>query len=96
MAATAMTNKKPAGEGGLPEVEWLMPRQCDCITVGHCPDCNHRGFVLGPRGGLAQNIECGGCGSRFNITKAPNSHHVVMAHRIARLDEGGVDWQDLP
>jgi hypothetical protein len=34
-----------------------------------CPDCLHRGFVLGPRGGASINVECGNraCGARFNL-----------------------------
>jgi hypothetical protein len=32
-----------------------------------CPDCGGFIFRPGPRGGLSQNIECVGCGSRFNV-----------------------------
>lgn len=62
------------------------------MNEGHCPDCNHRGFVLGPRGGNGQNIECGGCGNRFNVASATMSHHILMGHRIPRQDEGGSNW----
>lgn len=64
------------------------------IDSGHCPDCGHRGFVLGPRGGSAMNIECGNvaCLARFNIGQHPFNHTIVMAHRIARRGpEGGAD-----
>ena len=33
-----------------------------------CPDCgSFKEFLAGPRGGLCQNIQCGRCGSEFNI-----------------------------
>ena len=33
-----------------------------------CPDCQtYKEFRAGPRGGLAQNIKCGYCGSEFNV-----------------------------
>lgn len=36
--------------------------------LGVCPDCEHKGFLAGPRGGMAQNFKCASseCGSRFN------------------------------
>lgn len=62
------------------------------ITRGHCPDCNHRGFVLGPRGGVAQNIECGNldCRARFNV--CVYAGQAVFAQRIPREREGGSRW----
>jgi ribosomal protein S27E len=64
------------------------------LNRGHCPDCNHRGFVLGPRGGAAQNIECGGCGNRFNVTLSPIGPPgaIVLAHRIESERDGGSTW----
>ena len=52
------------------------------ISKGRCPDCGQRGFVLGPRGGSAQNIECASlaCRSRFNV--AVMGFRVMMCHRI--------------
>jgi transcription elongation factor Elf1 len=71
----------------------LSKPEVERINAGYCPDCGHRGFVLGPRGGMSTNIECGGCGSRFNIAQTSVSHHVVLwGERIPRLDEGGTDW----
>jgi hypothetical protein len=32
-----------------------------------CPDCGCDGFLEGPSGGLSQNVECAGCGARFNM-----------------------------
>jgi len=64
------------------------------IDRGYCPDCGHRGFVLGPRGGASMNIECGNvaCRARFNIVQLPASHHIVAGHRIEKQSEGGSDW----
>ena len=55
---------------------------CESIGRGHCPDCNYRGFVLGPRGGAAQNIECGNveCRHKFNVVIFGNT--CVRAERI--------------
>ena len=64
------------------------------IDGGHCPDCNHRGFVLGPRGGMSINIECGNldCRARFNVASSSGSHHLVFVQRIPKQSEGGHDW----
>lgn len=66
----------------------------DHMSAGFCPDCGWRGFVLGPRGGVAQNIECGNvmCRARFNVTQPFTSHRIVMAHRIPKQSEGGARW----
>jgi hypothetical protein len=74
--------------------EWLDETTVRLIDSGHCPDCRHRGFVMGPRGGSSTNIECGNleCRARFNVAQASVSHHVVMAHRIPKQSEGGSDW----
>jgi transcription elongation factor Elf1 len=68
----------------------LTDAEMEAINRGHCPDCNHRGFVLGPRGGMSQNIECGGCGNRFNVASSSFSHHIVMGQRLPT--EGSVRW----
>jgi hypothetical protein len=62
------------------------------ISEGLCPDCGYRGFILGPRGGAAMNIECGSleCRSRWNVTQI--SGEVVFCHRIPREREGGAKW----
>jgi hypothetical protein len=38
----------------------------DALNSGHCPDCENEKFLLGPEGGLTQNIKCSKCGNRFN------------------------------
>lgn len=72
----------------MTRLDWTIIEKID---DGHCPDCDHRGFVLGPRGGSGMNIECGNiaCGSRFNISQHPYNHHIVMAHRISNRGEPG-------
>ena len=67
------------------------------IDAGHCPDCGYRGFVLGPRGGAAQNIECGNvdCRARFNVTVYGGA--VLIAQRIGRGGDGdGIKWNSEP
>jgi hypothetical protein len=64
------------------------------LSTGHCPDCGHRGFVLGPRGGMSRNIECGGCGHRFNIVEVPGGGRIAFAERIQPIEEGGSPWRE--
>jgi len=67
------------------------------IGAGFCPDCGYRGFVLGPRGGVAINIECGNvdCRARFNIVSAPFNHtELLFCDRIPREGEGGTVWDE--
>lgn len=73
--------------------DWLSDYAVHRMGDGYCPDCGHRRFVLGPCGGAATNVECGGCGSRFNVMQLSNSHRIVMAHRIPRQDQGGTNWR---
>jgi hypothetical protein len=62
------------------------------MTRGNCAECGYRGFVLGPRGGVAQNIECGNkeCRARFNVLCV--SGEMVMGSTIPRESEGGASW----
>lgn len=62
------------------------------IAMGHCPDCDYRGFVLGPRGGVAINIECGNlkCRARYNVTSYAGT--ILFAERTDKEDEGGPRW----
>jgi hypothetical protein len=67
-----------------------------------CPDCGGFIFRPGPRAGVNENIECVGCGSRFNIArwdfgmspgyrgKAP----IVWAQRIPSEKDGGGVWRE--
>jgi hypothetical protein len=49
---------------------------------GCCPDCGGAEFVPGPRGGLAQNMKCSGCGSEYNIARYEG--RIITVDRIYR------------
>jgi hypothetical protein len=68
------------------------------IDAGYCPDCGHKGFVLGPRGGSARNIECGNgsCRARFLVGEMSFTHHILCGQRIPKQREGGGDWSAIP
>lgn len=68
----------------------------DSLNRGVCPVCHYRGFVLGPKGGLNQNIECGNlsCRTRFNV--ALFSGRIMSAQRIEKRSEGGIAWPSEP
>jgi hypothetical protein len=70
------------------------PKIIGAIERGHCPDCGHRGFVLGPQGGMAFNCECGGCRNRFNVTRWMGV--TAFVQRIPSVAEGGVMWASEP
>jgi hypothetical protein len=64
-----------------------------------CPDCGGFIFRPGPRAGLAQNIECAGCGSRFNITRwdarmTPERRGQPMPIVWAQRIESHGDWRE--
>jgi hypothetical protein len=70
---------------------------------GSCPDCKGTIWRPGPRGGISQNIECVGCGSRFNVARLLPHHvkpdHVgplpiVWAQRIPSEKDGGGAWRE--
>lgn len=69
----------------------LNDEQLKRMSDGYCPDCNHRGFVLGPRGGMSINIECGGCRARFNVASFTHSHRFAWGQRIERTG----NWKEL-
>jgi hypothetical protein len=54
-----MTRPTPAMKQDEPD--FLM------LARGVCPNCGGRSFRPGPRGGLAQNIECRACLRRFSV-----------------------------
>ncbi len=74
----------------------MTEQERSTINDGDCPDCRRRGFVLGPRGGMAQNIECANveCRARFNVVVHFGS--VQRADRIERRSEGGALWPSEP
>lgn len=67
----------------------------------HCPDCGGFIFRPGPCAGVCQNIECVGCGSRFNVarwdramTHRKGPMPIVWAHRIPSESDGGAVWRE--
>ena len=56
------------------------------LDRGACPDCQSRDIIPGPRGGLSQNVTCGGCGARFNVAKFEG--RVFFVERIDRPGPG--------
>ncbi|KYK50035.1 hypothetical protein A1D31_22245 [Bradyrhizobium liaoningense] len=54
-----------------------------------CFDCSGFLFRPGPCGGLSQNIECVGCGSRFNVAHWRGMQ--LSVERIANDSEWRVD-----
>lgn len=64
----------------------------DCLAVWQCPDCGGGDFRNGPRGGLAQNVECRRCKGRFNVTWYGGE--LVFAERIPKESEGGGAWRE--
>lgn len=57
---------------------------------GTCPDCGGFIFRPGPCGGSAQNIECVGCGSRFNVVKFTHPDYgatILVTERIPNDSE---------
>jgi hypothetical protein len=63
------------------------------LSDNRCPDCNGSNWRPGPRGGLAQNIECRSCLARFNVTRFDGT--LVFAERITKHSDGGPAWSDL-
>jgi hypothetical protein len=72
----------------------------------NCPDCGGFIFRPGPQargdtGPISRNIECVGCGSRFNVTRFDHNMSwrggkmpIVWAHRIPSEADGGGEWRE--
>jgi hypothetical protein len=41
--------------------------EAQLLDLGVCPDCGTKRFWEGPHGGMNVNIQCSGCGSKFNV-----------------------------
>jgi hypothetical protein len=76
--------------------EKMTTQELRRIGQGYCPDCGHRGFVIGPQTGLNLNLECGSlsCRARFNVAFYASS--AIMAQRIEKRAEGGYAWASDP
>jgi hypothetical protein len=69
----------------------IVGEELHWLSQGHCPACDGNRFQPGPKGGAAQNVECVGCGRRFNVT-------IVRGQLLFAQDIGhrasGSDWSD--
>ena len=63
----------------------MIERGLESLVSRECPDCNGFIFRPGPRGGMSRNIECVGCGVRFNVAYVGD--HLAIAERIDRMWE---------
>jgi len=50
------------------KIESVTEEELAALKKNECPDCGGSEWLNGPGGGCSQNVECGGCGSRFNLT----------------------------
>lgn len=73
----------------------LTDDEIDSISMGNCPTCHGRGFVIGPQGGKSINIECASvmCRERYNV--AFYSGRAMMAQRISNGWDGPA-WPSEP
>jgi hypothetical protein len=74
----------------------LPQHALDTLTRGHCPVCEQRGFIIGPQGGAAINIECAflDCRARFNVVMFGG--RCLMAQEIECEAQGGSVWPSAP
>lgn len=63
-------------------MENLPETDLHVLSRGCCPVCFHRGFVIGPQGAKATNVECANlaCRARFNVVWF--SGKAMMGHAI--------------
>jgi len=82
----------PARRAAYAPLSELGANDLDTLSRGHCPACSYRGFVLGPAGGAALNIECGNldCRTRYNVVNFAGQ--ILMAQTIPSEAEGGGSW----
>jgi len=60
--------KKPVNEEEYPELVGEETKPTKKKKRAHnCWDCGSKDFMMGPRGGMAQNVMCANCGSKFNF-----------------------------
>ena len=69
----------------------IAGRDFHFLARGFCLACDGDQFQPGPRGGSAQNVECVGCGARYNVLIVGNE--LVFAQAIGHRSTGS-DWSD--
>lgn len=55
-------------------------RVLQALSAGECPDCGGMEFLRGPSGGVAVNIKCARCQSKFNVAETETG--LFFAERI--------------
>lgn len=51
--------------------------ECENVVMrGTCPDCGSTNFHPGPRGGMAWNVKCAKCGSKFWYSPPFTPHRI--------------------
>ena len=68
-----------------------MPIQS--LRRGECPNCCGFLWRPGPRRGVSQNIECVGCGRRFNVSYVPDVPGIMWVEELPSETEGGGEWR---
>jgi hypothetical protein len=65
------------------------------LSKGNCPVCHSRGFVIGPSGAAALNVECASrdCRARFNVTWY--SGEALIGHHLG-FGPSGPPWPSEP
>lgn len=51
----------------MTKLEQVSKEEAKKLAKGICPDCAGNKFLEGPHAGLAVNVKCDDCGSKFNI-----------------------------
>lgn len=68
------------------------------VFESECPDCGSKLFHPGPRGGLAHNVMCAGCGSKFwfsppftpeRIDNEDRFYHLDLKYTLGEIAAGG-------
>lgn len=89
---TVRKDAKPTEERTFKNCEKLTLYEQGFIEKNGCPDCGGDKLLIGPSGGLSQNIMCGNqaCGSRFNVMGPFGVERISDAKPLApRLERDG-------
>lgn len=79
----------------------LLEEELQEVDAGRCPDCHHRGFVIGPMAlpgpqGANINIECADLQCRARFAVAFYASQALFGTRIEKQSEGGHAWRSDP
>ena len=68
----------------------LAGKSLKLFRKGFCPCCKQNTLRPGPQGGLAQNVICSACGSRYNNT--PFGVDILDENEGARKRPARISW----